>query len=483
MNREEILAVYEKGPEAVVELVTSLFQIIEELKATVERQEKRISELENKLAKDSHNSSKPPSTDGFRRTPKSLRAKSNKKTGGQKGHPGSTLKMVANPDEIINLPLTHCTHCNHSIPDSEKSIEKRQVFDLPELKIKSTEYRAESAECSHCGKYCRAEFPFEAAKKVQYGPNFRSLLVYLSQYQLLPYARIGEFFVDIFNWKISEGTLNNTIKSCYEKLQGPEEAIKEQIINSPCVGFDESGAYVEGRRDWFHVACTPELTYFGVHEKRGTEAMNSCGILPDFKGSAMHDFYSSYFKYDCSHVLCNAHLLRELVFEYEEKNQKWAGSLIDLLLEIKGVVEHSKKKKRKSVSKQSAAQYSHRFDRIIQNGLRKNPKKQGLPNQRGRPAQSSARNLLDRLVNFKNSYLMFMYDFRVPFDNNGAERDIRMLKVQQKISGCFRSKKGAEYFSRIRGYISTARKNSINVADAISGVFSGRPFLPVISAE
>jgi transposase len=478
MKREEILAVYEQGPEAVVQLVTSLFQIIEELKETVKQQGKRISDLENRLAKDSRNSSKPPSTDGFRKTPKSLRSKSNKKSGGQNGHPGTTLRMVADPDEIRHLPLVHCQHCGHHITDSAKSIEKRQVFEIPELKIKSTEYQAEYGVCSHCGKQSRAEFPAEASQKVQYGPKFRSLLVYLNQYQLLPYARVGEFFVDIFNWKVSEGTLNNTIKSCYEKLESTEEAIKKQLRVSGCVGFDESGAYVNGDREWFHVASAPNLTWYGVHKNRGLKAMDCFGILPEFKGVAMHDFYSSYFKYDLEHVLCNAHLLRELIFEYEEMGQKWAGFLIDLLVKAKKDVDNCKEGNRKSVSKQITETYSQSFDRIIQSGLRKNPLQPGKPNQRGRPAQSSARNLLDRLKKFKGAYLMFMYDFRIPFDNNGSERDIRMLKVQQKISGCFRSGTGSEYFARIRGYISTSRKNSINVADAISGVFTGNPFLP-----
>lgn len=473
MTREEILAVYEQGPEAVVQLVSSLFQIIEDLHETVQRQEKRISELEKRLGKDSHNSSKPPSTDGFRKAPKSLRSKGKNKSGGQKGHRGTTLEMMDQPDEIHLLPLTRCSSCGSRFSDSDKTIEKRQVFELPELTVRSIEYQCECATCSHCGEYTKAEFPEDVTHKTQYGPNFRSLLVYLNQYQLIPYGRLRELFFDIFNWKISEGTINNTIKSCYEALAKTEDQIKSHIMESPCVGFDESGAYIHGQREWFHVARTPTLTWYGVHERRGSKAMDTFGILSEFKGAALHDFYRSYFQYDCEHYLCNAHILRELIYEHEANGQKWASSLMELLVAAKDEVERFKERNRKSIPKKSSASYNLEFDKIVQRGLRKNPRPPPKPNQRGRPKQSSTRNLLDRLKKYKESYLMFMYDFRIPFDNNGSERDIRMLKVQQKISGTFRSKQGANYFARIRGFISTVRKNSIKVADAISAVFTG----------
>ena len=360
----------------------------------------RISDLESRLAKDSHNSSKPPSTDGFRKKLKCLGQKGNRKSRGQKGHPGATLQMTHNPDKIRHLTLVHCDGCGDLIPEESKFIEKRQVFDLPELRISSTEYRAECGTCKRCGKKCSAEFPHEALQKVQYCLKFRSLLVFLNQYQLLSYARIGEFFDDIVQRKVSEGTLNNTIKSYYEKLESTEEAITEKIRGSACVGFKE------------------------------------------------------------------------------ELHQKWASLLIDLLLMTKKEVYCHKKQEHKSMSKQRAENFRLNFDRIIRDGLKLNPIQPGKPKQRGRPVQSSSRNLLVRLKNCKDLYLAFMYDFCIPFNNNGSERDIQMLKVQQKISGCFRSHRDADYFEKLRGYISTVRKNSVNIMDAIAGVFAGEPFLP-----
>jgi transposase len=342
-----------------------------------------------------------------------------------------------------------------------------------------TEYQAECATCPFCKTDCKASFPSDASRKAQYGSRFRAMLVYLNQYQLIPYNRTCEFMQDIFNINISEGTLYNTIKSCYKKTEVVEDSIKNQIINSFAAGFDESGAYCKGKRHWYHVARTENLTFFGVHEKRGRIAMDSFGILPNFKGAAIHDFYSSYQGYPSKHFLCNAHLLRELIFELEEKKQEWVKPLINLLTESNKEIVIRKKQGRKSVSKAFSMSKSKAFDAIIKKGLKINPRMPGKPNQRGRPAQSSARNLLERLRDFKNSYLEFMNDFRIPFDNNGSERDIRMLKVQQKISGCFRSNEGAAHFARIRGYISTSRKNDINILDALTGVFTGSPYIPV----
>lgn len=473
MEREEIIKIYNQGVDAVVELVQGLITGFNE---KIEPLETRISELEKQISKNSSNSSKPPSTDGFKKTIKNNRGKSNKKSGGQKGHQGHKLEMVENPDEIIPITVENCKNCGLDLKTQNKKQTKRQVFDIPPLDIFVTEYLTESITCPCCKTLNNTEFPEHVKRPTQYGANFKSLIVYLNQYQFIPYDRTVQFVSDIFNHSFSQGTVYNIIKDCYNNLKSTEEIIKEKILNSPVVHFDESGGYCDKIRDWFHVASTTTLTYFGFHKNRGRKAMNEMNIIPSFKGKAVHDFYPSYFTYDMEHILCNAHLLRELKFLHEEENHKWAFDLEKLILQIKQDVDKEKENPYKNcLSKYKQNKYNEQFDKIISTGLSKNPKNKGRPGKRGRKAQSTARNLLDRLEEWKASYLGFMTDFSIPFDNNLAERDIRMLKLQQKISGTFRSKKGADFFCRIRGYISTARKNNIDIFQAIRIAFTGNP--------
>jgi transposase len=495
LTREEILTVYEAGPEAVIQLVNTLTATIEALKTEVAKLveqaaqqseqvvklQERVKTLEDRAAKDSHNSSKPPSSDGFVK-PKSQRQKSDRPVGGQKGHPGHTLKMQDNPEHIIHHAVSHCGGCGCSLETTPvNDYERRQVFDLPPLKIETTEHRAEKKCCPHCGFLNKAVFPENIEQPVQYGPNLKAIAVYLSQYQLLPYERTSELFFDLFGVNISQATLVNANQSCYEILEPVAEKIKEHIIFSGVVHFDETGLYIDGKRHWLHGASTKTLTYYGAHPKRGNEATNEIGILPHFQGTAIHDFWKSYFKYDCRHALCNAHHLRELTAIYELDRQQWSKDLIDLLLEIK-----------KAVSQQTAysdmldlvqlQNYEERYNRIIAQGLAENPPPilPGKVGKRGKTKQTKAKNLLDRLQQHRPEVLAFMYDFQVPFDNNQAERDIRMTKVKQKISGTFRSQEGANTFCRIRGYISTVKKNSISVIDAIKAAFDGNPLYPEV---
>ena len=258
-----------------------------------------------------------------------------------------------------------------------------------------------------------------------------------------------------------------------------EKEIKRQAVDSPVVHFDETGMGVNGKREWSHVAGTETLTCYAAHPKRGHEATEAMGILPDFQGMAVHDFWKPYFKYNCRHALCNAHHLRELKGILEQDKQEWPRDMIDLLLEIKRAVDE----KRTVADKLDPVQikgFEERYDQVIENGLAENPLplSQGQPGRRGRKKQSKAKNLLDRLNTHRKKALAFMYDFSVPFDNNQAERDIRMMKVQQKISGTFRSAQGANIFCRIRGYISTVRKNSLSVINTIQAAFEGNPFIP-----
>lgn len=492
-SREEILSVYEQGPEKVIELVEGLLSIIRLLTDQLQTQEasiraltERVRQLEDQRAKDSHNSSKPPSSDGGRKQTKgNLRKKSGRSAGGQKGHQGSTLKMVDKPDKEIVHPVDRCEDCDFSLVDEAViDYERRQVFDIPPLKIEVTEHQAEIKICPCCGKVIKAFFPAGVDQPVQYGNRIKSLSVYLMNYQFHPYDRNREFFEDVFSHSLSVGTLWQNNLACYNALAVSEAVTKQLIIDSPVARFDETGYAVNGKRQWLHVASTPHLTAYMPHPKRGKEAMDEMNILPQYGGTAVHDFWKTYFNYECKHALCNAHLLRELIFISEQYKQSWAQDMIGLLLRIKMVVDEAKQST-DCLDPKTIQTFEDEYQQILEEGFQANPPPDTskLPKKRGRQKQSKAKNLLDRLREYQNEVLAFMYDFKVPFDNNLAERDIRMMKVQQKISGCFRSEEGARIFCRIRGYISTVRKQGINVLEAIQMAMDGKPFMPAMQAE
>ncbi len=282
---------------------------------------------------------------------------------------------------------------------------------------------------------------------------------------------------------MSEGTFKNFSEDCSNSLEGYENEVKECLKVSPVVGFDETGFRYNGKRHWLHVASTEELTHYSVEEKRGKEGMDNGGILPDFHGKAVHDYWSPYFKYNCLHALCNAHHLRELIYMFEEEKQEWASKMINLLIEIKASVDTAKPVTNCLVT-EVLRRFERKYDVIIEEGLDNLPDVVNTqPNKRGRKKQSKSRNLLDRLKNHKEEVLAFMYDFQVPFDNNQSERDLRMMKLKQKISGTFRSENGAKCFARIRSYISTVRKNGLKILQAIQNAFAGKPFIPVMARE
>jgi transposase len=479
MKREDILAVYEAGPEAVIELINTLMETILGLSEQNTELRGRVKALEDQLNQNSRNSNKPPSTDGFAK-PKSQRKMSDKPVGGQKGHPGYTLKMVDEPDHTIIHPVSRCSKCGRSLEGIQATgYERRQVFDLPPVKVEVTEHRAEEKLCPNCGYLNKAAFPEEVKQPVQYGSRLKGTAVYLSQYQLLPYERTSELFDDLFGRKLSQASLVNANQACYEILEPVEKEIKQQVIDSAVVNFDETGLKVNGKQEWLHVASTERLTCYAAHPKRGQEAMDDMGILPGFQGTAVHDLWKSYFKYDCRHALCNAHHLRELTGAQERDKQEWPEEVKSLLLEIKETVEEAKPIANQLDPAQLKS-FAERYDQIIEKGLAENPVpiSQDQTKRRGRKKQSKAKNLLDRLKEHSRETLAFMYDFNAPFDNNQAERDIRMVKTQQKISGTFRSAQGADVFCRIRGYISTVKKNSLPVIAAVQAAFEGSTFIP-----
>lgn len=479
VSREDIRAVYAQGEEAVIALVEGLWQRITSL-------ETRLEALENQQHKDSHNSSKPPSSDGFKRRTKSLRKKSERASGGQSGHPGSSLEWVEQVDGVEQHRVCQCLGCGASLQEvAVAEWELRQVHDLEPPRLKVTEHQVEVKCCPHCQRLNQGTFPADVNSIVQYGAGVKGLIVYLLEYQLLPFERVTQLLADVFNCKISEGTVYNSRERCFEQLAGVESQIKEGMQHAAVGNFDETGMQINGKLWWLHVASNDGLTYYFVHAKRGSVAMDEMNILPQFKGISVHDGWSSYAQYKCDHALCNAHHLRELCFIAERYQQVWAEQMITLLIELKRQVEQAQVQGNTALPAQTIQQFESRYHILIATGLAANPPHSHpeSPKSRGRPKQSPAKNLLDRLQRHQAEVLAFMYDFRVPFDNNQAERDLRMMKLKQKISGGFRSLAGAQMFCRIRGYISTLKKQGRNVLDALRQVFMEVPFLPALQPE
>lgn len=479
LTREEALAIYHAGPEVVVQVLLEMDARIHALEQRLQASEQRVKQLEDRLATNSRNSSKPPSTDGFKKPkPKSLRKKSGRRSGGQPGHPGHTLQRLDNPDHIEHHRVERCSACGRSLADQpSESIEKRQVHDLPPTRLIVTEHQSEQKRCS-CGHVNKAAFPEGVNAPVQYGPQIKALAVYLSQQQLLPYERTCDLLGELLGCPISQGTLANIIAHCHEDIEAPVAQIKKQVTQAPVTHFDETGSRVDKKLWWLHAASTERLTYYDIHPKRGSEAMDAIGILPGFTGRAIHDAWRPYLTYECDHGLCNAHHLRELTFVHEQHQQEWAGQMKDFLQEIKKAVDQARPTTN-HLSQARIKAFQDTYQRILDDGYAANPPPiPPLTKKRGRPKKTKPRNLLERLDKHRDQVLAFTKDFSVPFDNNQAERDIRMMKVQQKISGPFRTPHGAQAFCRIRSYISTARKNAIGALDALTRVFAGNPFVP-----
>ncbi len=314
---------------------------------------------------------------------------------------------------------------------------------------------------------------------MQYGPQIKAIGLYLLTYEQLPYERASELFADLFGADLSAATLHGAVTTCADNLRSTEVLIKNAVTQAGIAHFDETGMRVKGKCHWLHVASTALLTYYACHAKRGKVAMDALAVLPNFKGRAIHDGWASYYHYLCAHGLCNAHHLRELIFLEEQGDQPWATAMKRLLLDIKAQVDQVKAQGQTGLAMPLQQCFTAQYHQILQQGLAANPPPaQPLLDKRGRRKQSKAKNLLDRLSAHASAVLAFMHDVQVPFDNNLAERDLRMMKLHQKVSGCFRTLDGAVCFCRIRGYISTIRKQGHNVLHALFQALIGSP-IPV----
>lgn len=471
-ERDELI----QQQQGVLSEQNALIEQLREQQGTLAEQMKTLQE---RLCKDSHNSHLPPSSDRFVRKPKSLRTKSEKKSGGQVGHQGSSLQWSSTPDEVIERQVERCEACQHDLQAvAACGGERRQVVDVPSPRLVVREYRAEQKQCPHCQQITMAAFPAGVQAPIQYGPHVAATAVYLVQQQLLPLARACEVMSDLLGVQMSEGTVCELIQRCAGQLAPVEQQIKEALKQAEVIHQDETGLYVGGKRHWMHVTCTPTLTHYHVDQSRGQAALEAIGILAHFTGISVHDGWGSYFLYDCQHAACIVHLLRDLMFLAEEQGLWWAAKLKALLLDMKEATEQARALGKIWLDPLEVADWEARFLQLLDEGDRLHPHMTAPPGTRGRCKQSAARNLLDRLRKHQEAVLRFLEDLRVDFDNNQAERDLRMVKVQQKVSGCFRAFAGAQAFARIRGYLSTLRKQGLPLLSALEATLQGHPPLP-----
>jgi transposase len=422
--------------------------------------------MADRLNLSSRNSSKPPSSDPNRE--KKSRKKSDTKPGGQNGHTGKTLEKVDNPDKIKVLKVNQSKLPKGAY--TEVGYESRQVFDL-EIFRKVTEYQAQILEDENGNRFT-AEFPTGVNQPVQYGTTVKAHAVYMSQFQLIPYDRVTDYFAEQLNIPVSAGSIFNFNRQAYDLLEQFEQMVKQKLTESLQAHADETGVNVNGERLWLHCCSNDLWTHLYPHSKRGTEAMDEIGILPLFKGILSHDHWKPYYRYDCTHSLCNAHHLRELTRAWEQDNQSWANEMHTLLENINIKVLDSGG----VLSEYMQQKFRQQYRDIIAVGEKESPPPDESRNKgrRGRTKKTKSRNLLERLRDFEDDVLRFMTLDIVPFTNNQGERDIRMTKVQQKISGCFRSLEGAKIFCRLRSYLSTCRKHNISSSKALELLFEGK---------
>jgi transposase len=500
VTREQVVAAMAGGPDAVLTLIeqTVAAAVATAVAAALAPVLERLRVLEAAQAKDSHNSSKPPSSDVTRtgRAPKSLRGKpgtSGKRPGGQPGHRGTTLALRATPDVVTTHVPATCAHCGHGFtPPDPPAVavagERRQVFELPPIALVCTEHRLAERPCPHCGAWTRGAFPPAARATVQYGPGLLALGLYLTTQHLLPGARAAEVLTTLTGQRVSPATVQAAERRCAAALAPVTARILTGLARSAVLQLDETAFYVVETRGpaarwWLHVACTPTLTHYTAHPKRGTAAHAAVGLLPTYTGTAVHDGYASYATHaGCRHALCGVHLLRELTFLAEEgapATCRWAAAFKRALRAMKRGADRARAAGAAALDRATLGRYRRRYAALLAHGEAAEPPPVRTA-ARGRPKRSLGAQLLFRLRRDQDAVLRFLADLAVPFDNSQAERDVRMMRVEQKISGGFRTPAGAATFCTNRGYLSTARKQAQHPLTVLRDALLGQPFMPAI---
>ena len=387
----------------------------------------------------------------------------------------------ANPDEVLHHRPLVCMHCQQPLEGVRGQLkERRQVHDLPQVRLRVQEHQVEEVCCPHCQQFTVADFPTGVEAPVQYGPNLRAQAVYLHEYQLVPLARVSELLFDLYNCHVSEGTLVAWGQQVSEQLAPTVAQIADWLSMARLQHADETGIRIAGNRRWLHVNSTGFLTHLAWHGRRGRQALEDIGIWPRFRGRAMRDRWASYDYYQCAHSICGAHLVRDCIYVYEQEQQPWAGEMADLLVSMARAAEEWRQRGAKALPADERDTWVAQYFDLLANGFAAQPlsSAEEVPKRGGRRKQSAAKNLLDDLLRRAEQVLAFLDDLSIPFTNNQAERDLRMVKVQQKIAGTFRSEEGAATFCRIRSYLSTMRKQGHAMLAALVAVFAGQP-LPI----
>lgn len=475
-----LLAAVKDNPAAMAEL-TALLQLVADLQARVVALEAQVAQL----TANSRTSSKPPSSDRHnpnKPRPKSLRRSKGRRPGGQQGHPGHSLEWTPDPDEVVvhDVPV-NCPECGASLAQAqplESQAERRQVVELEKPSGKVIEHRAKALYCPHCGAWVRAPFPAGVNAPIQYGSSVQAAVVYLSVAQLAPNHRTAEIMGELCACPMSPGSVSSMVRRAGQGALQIIPEIRERLLEEPWLGFDETGLSLGGGIYWLHTASSPRWTLLHVHEKRGAQGVIAGGILARYTGKALHDFLSVYLGFEqCSHGLCNAHHLRDLCFVHEVLGQSWAQLMMEFLVEAKDEREACTLAER-ALSKTKMDRLQERYFEIIEKGYEQNPEPPPKPaGRRGRQSRGKALNLLDRFTNHHEKVMAFLIDPGIPFDNNQAERDLRMMKIHQKISGCFRSKESLEAFTAVRSILSTAAKHAVRALHAIKVLLTPSPSL------
>lgn len=434
--------------------------------------------LKERSNKNSSNSSKPPSSDGLQKpAPKSLRKPSGKKQGGQKGHEGTGFSITQSPDKVIDHVPAVCDACpNYGSCRFSNIAGKRYEIDII-VQTKVIQHRALSFPCAkEKGKILTGTFPAHITTAMQYGNNLKAFAVALNTGGMVSIKRTHDILSAVFGVPISTGTIHSMVRDCADKIQMTVERIRKACVDSVLCHFDETGTRVDKQTMWVHNASNERYTYLAVSQKRGQIGMDECNVLPDFKGIAVHDCWKSYWKYgDIQHAVCGAHLLRELTGVMENHpEQTWAKEMLHLLMRMKQVRDRAVGLHQESLSCYYLHQFDREYQRIVASGRAENPIQEKTPGKRGRQAKGKTRALVERLNDYKESVCLFTRNFIVPFDNNQAERDVRMVKVKTKVSGCFRTKEGADAFAKIMSYLGTANKRKINSFLAIKQALLGQ---------